>query len=130
MMGRACRPSHDTSSRCVLMCQQVRSVRLWLALALTPARSQVRKEFFKKFLNEGLPIESSLHLTLHDHFNAEIVTKTIENKQCVALLSLKLDLSLTLPLSQRCCRLVDLDLDVPPARGQRQLLQHAGRVLA
>lgn len=25
MMGRACRPSHDTSSRCVLMCQQVRS---------------------------------------------------------------------------------------------------------
>jgi pre-mRNA-splicing helicase BRR2 len=32
-------------------------------------------------LNEGLPIESHLHLTLHDHFNAEIVTKTIENKQ-------------------------------------------------
>ncbi|GAA5859336.1 hypothetical protein JCM8547_001990 [Rhodosporidiobolus lusitaniae] len=63
MMGRACRPSHDTSSRCVLMCQQV------------------RKEFFKKFLNEGLPIESHLHLTLHDDFNAEIVTKTIENKQ-------------------------------------------------
>ena len=23
MMGRACRPTHDTSSRCVLMCQQV-----------------------------------------------------------------------------------------------------------
>lgn len=44
---------------------------------------QVRKEFFKKFLNEGLPIESHLHLSLHDHFNAEIVTKTIENKQCV-----------------------------------------------
>ncbi|KAK4703013.1 hypothetical protein P7C70_g3204, partial [Phenoliferia sp. Uapishka_3] len=63
MMGRACRPSHDTSSRCVLMCQQV------------------RKDFFKKFLNEGLPIESHLHLSLHDHFNAEIVTKTIENKQ-------------------------------------------------
>lgn len=45
---------------------------------------QVRKEFFKKFLNEGLPIESHLHLSLHDHFNAEIVTKTIENKQCVS----------------------------------------------
>lgn len=42
---------------------------------------QVRKDFFKKFLNEGLPIESHLHLALHDHFNAEIVTKTIENKQ-------------------------------------------------
>ncbi|KAI5476145.1 pre-mRNA-splicing helicase BRR2 [Pseudohyphozyma bogoriensis] len=63
MMGRACRPSHDTSSRCVLMCQQV------------------RKDFFRKFLSEGLPIESHLHLSLHDHFNAEIVTKTIENKQ-------------------------------------------------
>ncbi|KDE06013.1 pre-mRNA splicing factor [Microbotryum lychnidis-dioicae p1A1 Lamole] len=63
MMGRACRPTHDASSRCVLMCQQV------------------RKDFFKKFLNEGLPIESHLHLSLHDHFNAEIVTKTIENKQ-------------------------------------------------
>lgn len=50
----------------------------------TDARSlQVRKDFFKKFLNEGLPIESHLHLSLHDHFNAEIVTKTIENKQCV-----------------------------------------------
>lgn len=46
----------------------------------------MRKEFFKKFLNEGLPIESHLHLSLHDHFNAEIVTKTIENKQCVPLL--------------------------------------------
>ncbi|KAM0788324.1 hypothetical protein ACM66B_001467 [Microbotryomycetes sp. NB124-2] len=63
MMGRACRPEHDASSRCVLMCQQT------------------RKDFFKKFLNEGLPIESHLHLALHDHFNAEIVTKTIENKQ-------------------------------------------------
>lgn len=63
MMGRACRPLHDSSSRAVLMCQQT------------------RKEFFKKFLAEGLPIESHLHLSLHDHFNAEIVTKTIENKQ-------------------------------------------------
>lgn len=80
MMGRACRPSHDTSSRCVLMCQQV------------------RKDFFKKFLNEGLPIESHLHLALHDHFNAEIVTKTIENKQCVCS-SPWLERSLTL---RRC----------------------------
>ncbi|KAK4686317.1 pre-mRNA-splicing helicase BRR2, partial [Tremellales sp. Uapishka_1] len=63
MMGRACRPSVDTSSRCVLMCQQT------------------RKDFFKKFLNEALPVESSLPNYLHDHFNAEIVAKTIENKQ-------------------------------------------------
>ncbi|CEL57890.1 pre-mRNA-splicing helicase BRR2 [Rhizoctonia solani AG-1 IB] len=64
MMGRACRPGVDASSRCVLMCQQT------------------RKEFYKKFLSEGLPIES--HLTtnlLHDWFLAEAAVKTIENKQ-------------------------------------------------
>jgi len=64
MMGRACRPSSDTSSTCVLMCQHS------------------RKDFFKKFLGEGLPIES--HLTtnfMHDYFLSEIVVKTIENKQ-------------------------------------------------
>ncbi|KDQ53780.1 hypothetical protein JAAARDRAFT_136540 [Jaapia argillacea MUCL 33604] len=64
MMGRACRPMEDDRSRCVLMCQHT------------------RKEFYKKFLAEGLPIESHLptHL-LHDYFLAEIAVKTIENKQ-------------------------------------------------
>ncbi|KAF8212106.1 Sec63-domain-containing protein [Mycena galopus ATCC 62051] len=64
MMGRACRPTEDERSRCVLMCQQT------------------RKEFYKKFLAEGLPIESHLptHF-LHDYFLAEIAVKTIENKQ-------------------------------------------------
>jgi pre-mRNA-splicing helicase BRR2 len=32
-------------------------------------------------LYEALPVESHLDHYLHDHFNAEIVTKTIENKQ-------------------------------------------------
>jgi pre-mRNA-splicing helicase BRR2 len=40
-----------------------------------------KKDFFKKFLFEPLPVESHLDHCLHDHFNAEIVTKTIENKQ-------------------------------------------------
>ncbi|THH28522.1 hypothetical protein EUX98_g5677 [Antrodiella citrinella] len=64
MMGRACRPLEDEKSRCVLMCQQT------------------RKDFYKKFLAEGLPIESHLptHM-LHDYFLAEIAVKTIENKQ-------------------------------------------------
>ncbi|KAF8631115.1 hypothetical protein AX17_005160 [Amanita inopinata Kibby_2008] len=64
MMGRACRPMEDERSRCVLMCQQT------------------RKDFYKKFLAEGLPIESHLptHM-LHDYFLAEIAVKTIENKQ-------------------------------------------------
>lgn len=51
------------------------------ALLIVPTRTQVRKPFFVKFLNEGLPIESHLPTSLHDHFTAEIVTKTIENKQ-------------------------------------------------
>lgn len=64
MMGRACRPTMDERSRCVLMCQQT------------------RKDFYKKFLAEGLPIESHLptHL-LHDYFLAEIAVKTIDDKQ-------------------------------------------------
>ncbi|KAG8933497.1 DEIH-box ATPase [Tulasnella sp. 417] len=64
MLGRACRPGEDDSSRCVLLCQQT------------------RKDFYKKFLAEGLPIESHLptHM-LHDYFMAEIAVKTIENKQ-------------------------------------------------
>jgi pre-mRNA-splicing helicase BRR2 len=63
MMGRACRPLEDERCRCMLMCQRT------------------RKDFYKKFLAEGLPIESHLpaHL-LHDYFLAEIAVKTIENK--------------------------------------------------
>ncbi|KAI9105295.1 Sec63 Brl domain-containing protein [Phlyctochytrium arcticum] len=63
MMGRATKPAEGESGRCVLMCQAV------------------KKDFYKKFLYEALPVESHLDHFLHDHFNAEIVTKTIENKQ-------------------------------------------------
>lgn len=63
MVGRANRPQDDDDAKCVLMCQSS------------------KKDFFMKFLNESLPVESHLDHRLHDHFNAEIVTKTIENKQ-------------------------------------------------
>ena len=63
MIGRASRPSEESSSRCVFMCQSS------------------RKDYYKKFLSEPLPVESHLKYVLADHFNAEIVTKTIENKQ-------------------------------------------------
>ena len=39
------------------------------------------KEYLKRLLYEPLPIESQLDHVLHDHLNAEIVTKTVENKQ-------------------------------------------------
>ena len=42
---------------------------------------QVRKPFFLRFLNEGLPIESHIHLGLADHLLSEIAAKTIGNKQ-------------------------------------------------
>lgn len=63
MLGRASKPYEGTPGRCVLMCQPN------------------KKEYYKKFLNEGLPIESHLDHELHDCFNAAIVTRTIENKQ-------------------------------------------------
>jgi pre-mRNA-splicing helicase BRR2 len=40
-----------------------------------------RKEYFKKFLAEGMPVESRLHSFCQDFFNAEIVAKTIDDKQ-------------------------------------------------
>uniref|UniRef100_A0A8U7P132 U5 small nuclear ribonucleoprotein 200 kDa helicase n=1 Tax=Corvus moneduloides TaxID=1196302 RepID=A0A8U7P132_CORMO len=63
MVGHANRPLQDDEGRCVIMCQGS------------------KKDFFKKFLYEPLPVESHLDHCMHDHFNAEIVTKTIENKQ-------------------------------------------------
>merc|ERR1711892_729200 len=63
MMGRAGRIAKDEEGKCVVLCQSS------------------KKEFFKKFLFEPLPVESHLEWSLHDHFNAEVVTKTIENKQ-------------------------------------------------
>ena len=63
MFGKACRPLEDKSSKGVLM---------------VPA---VRREYYKKFLNEALPIESHLHVYLHDAFVSEISTKMISSTQ-------------------------------------------------
>ncbi|CAI8023511.1 U5 small nuclear ribonucleoprotein 200 kDa helicase [Geodia barretti] len=63
MIGRANRPLVDESGVAILLCQNS------------------KKEFYKKFLYEPLPVESYLDHFMHDHFNAEVVTKTVENKQ-------------------------------------------------
>ena len=40
-----------------------------------------KKDFYKKFMHEPFPVESSLHTQLANHFNAEIVAGTITSKQ-------------------------------------------------
>ncbi|KAG7292219.1 hypothetical protein NEMBOFW57_002254 [Staphylotrichum longicolle] len=61
MFGKAVQPSKDGRSRGVLM---------------LPA---VKREYYKKFLNEALPVESHLQNFLHDAFVTEISTKMIES---------------------------------------------------
>lgn len=63
MFGRACRPTEDKIGKGVLM---------------VPA---VKREYYKKFLNEALPIESHLQNYLPDAFVTEISTKTIASTQ-------------------------------------------------
>lgn len=53
----------DSSCKCLIMCHQK------------------KREFYKKFIAEPVPIESHLELFLHDHLNAEIYTKVIEDTQ-------------------------------------------------
>jgi len=61
MFGKALKPSGDGRSRGVLM---------------VPA---VKREYFKKFLNEALPVESHLHNFMHDALVTEVSTKMIES---------------------------------------------------
>lgn len=61
MFGKATRPLTDKLSKGVLM---------------VPA---VKRDYYKKFLNEALPIESHLQVYLHDAFVSEISTKMIES---------------------------------------------------
>ena len=63
MFGRASRPLEDEISRGVLM---------------VPA---VKREYYKKFLNEALPVESHVQAFLHDAFVSEISTKMISSTQ-------------------------------------------------
>ncbi|KAK9780804.1 putative ATP dependent RNA helicase [Seiridium cardinale] len=61
MFGKALKPSKDGRARGVLM---------------VPG---TRREYFKKFLNEALPVESHLQNFVHDAFVTEVSTKMIES---------------------------------------------------
>jgi len=63
MMGKATRQDIDPSGKCVIL------------------HHAPKKEQLKKLLYDPLPIESHLDHYLHDHFNSEIVTKTISSMQ-------------------------------------------------
>ena len=61
MFGKALRPSRDGRGRGVLMLPQV------------------KRDYYKKFLNEALPVESHLQNYLHDAFVTEISTKMMDS---------------------------------------------------
>ncbi|XP_071902326.1 DExH-box ATP-dependent RNA helicase DExH14 isoform X2 [Coffea arabica] len=63
MMGRAGRPQYDQHGKAVILVHEP------------------KKSFYKKFLYEPFPVESSLREQLHDHINAEIVAGTICHKE-------------------------------------------------
>ncbi|CAI0431699.1 unnamed protein product [Linum tenue] len=63
MMGRAGRPQFDQHGKAVILVHEP------------------KKSFYKKFLYEPFPVESSLREQLHVHFNAEIATGTICHKE-------------------------------------------------
>jgi activating signal cointegrator complex subunit 3 len=63
MMGRAGRPQFDTSGKAVIMV------------------AADKKNFYKKFLYESFPVESSLAGVLTDHLNAEIASGTVASRQ-------------------------------------------------
>ncbi|CAI9111861.1 OLC1v1012190C1 [Oldenlandia corymbosa var. corymbosa] len=63
MMGRAGRPQYDQHGKAVILVHEP------------------KKSFYKKFLYEPFPVESSLREQLHDHINAEIMSGTICNKE-------------------------------------------------
>uniref|UniRef100_A0A671V6M3 Activating signal cointegrator 1 complex subunit 3 n=1 Tax=Sparus aurata TaxID=8175 RepID=A0A671V6M3_SPAAU len=63
MMGRAGRPQFDDQGKAVILVHDI------------------KKDFYKKFLYEPFPVESSLLSVLSDHLNAEIAAGTIGSKQ-------------------------------------------------
>ncbi|XP_049587818.1 activating signal cointegrator 1 complex subunit 3 [Syngnathus scovelli] len=63
MMGRAGRPQFDDQGKAVILVHDI------------------KKDFYKKFLYEPFPVESSLLSVLSDHLNAEIAAGTVSSKQ-------------------------------------------------
>ncbi|KAF3840310.1 hypothetical protein F7725_019027 [Dissostichus mawsoni] len=63
MMGRAGRPQFDDQGKAVILVHDI------------------KKDFYKKFLYEPFPVESSLLSVLPDHLNAEVAAGTISSKQ-------------------------------------------------
>uniref|UniRef100_A0A673AIY4 U5 small nuclear ribonucleoprotein 200 kDa helicase n=1 Tax=Sphaeramia orbicularis TaxID=375764 RepID=A0A673AIY4_9TELE len=63
MMGRAGRPQFDDQGKAVILVHDI------------------KKDFYKKFLYEPFPVESSLLSVMSDHLNAEIAAGTISSKQ-------------------------------------------------
>lgn len=92
MMGRAGRPQFDQHGKAVILVHEpkksfYKKVKLnwnYLAFFWYPLQQFTSKRSYflcMQFLYEPFPVESSLKEKLHDHFNAEIVSGTIGNKE-------------------------------------------------
>jgi pre-mRNA-splicing helicase BRR2 len=81
MFGRANRPAVDKSSKAIVLCQTRWCCTCVGITSLIHFILTSKKELYKKFLQEMLPVESHLNHFLHNHVVAEVVTQTIENKQ-------------------------------------------------
>jgi pre-mRNA-splicing helicase BRR2 len=63
MVGSAGRQGLDHSAKCIVFCHAP------------------KKEYYKKFIYDPLPVESHLDHHFHDHLNAEIVSENITSQQ-------------------------------------------------
>ncbi|KAI5988863.1 hypothetical protein EDC04DRAFT_2588662, partial [Pisolithus marmoratus] len=95
-LGHVCQPTEDKQSQC--MCQQT------------------HKDFYKKFIAEGLPTESHLPTNFHNYFLTEIAVKTIENKHNAMVMG-----SPCL-FTDSCLRYAHMDIFLPPIHVKPELL--------
>ena len=110
MIGRAGRPQYDHQGVAMVMVHDV------------------KKGFYKKFLYEPFPVESSLLSVLADHLNAEIVAGTIQTRQGEVIFSTTngVKIIINFKFTFRCSGLHDLDILLQEVVVESILLWHGG----
>lgn len=88
MMGRAGRPQYDQHGKAVILVHEPKKSfykkvkKLICYCSSVHFRAEIPYHVYPlQFLYEPFPVESSLREQLHDHINAEIVSRTICHKE-------------------------------------------------